>query len=138
MLDFDRITFDPDVMGGRACIRGMRITVSLIVNLVANGMSVEEIIEAYPYLEPDDIQQALQYVAWLAEESVYTYALFPSGRVNSREAAWVSSDRTPVYDRGFSALQAPHAVGGIVTARPGLPTTGASLLVLPVLSHRLV
>ena len=60
MVDFDRITFDPDVMGGRACIRGMRITVSLIVNLVANGMSVEEIIEAYPYLEPDDIQQALR------------------------------------------------------------------------------
>jgi len=60
MLDFDRITFDPDVMGGRACIRGMRITVSLVVNLVANGMSVEEIIEAYPYLEPDDIQQALR------------------------------------------------------------------------------
>ena len=75
MLGFDRITFDPDVMGGRACIRGMRITVSLIVNLVANGMSVEEIIEAYPYLEPDDIQQALQYVAWLAEESVYTLEL---------------------------------------------------------------
>lgn len=75
MLDFDRITFDPDVMGGRACIRGMRITVSLIVNLVANGMSVEEIIEAYPYLEPNDIQQALQYVAWLAEESVYSLEL---------------------------------------------------------------
>jgi len=75
MVDFDRITFDPDVMGGRACIRGMRITVSLIVNLVANGMSVEEIIEAYPYLEPDDIQQALQYVAWLAEESVYSLEL---------------------------------------------------------------
>ena len=69
MLGFDRITFDPDVMGGRACIRGMRITVSLIVNLVANGMSVEEIMEAYPYLEQDDIQQALQYVAWLAEEA---------------------------------------------------------------------
>jgi len=75
MVDLDRITFDPDVMGGRACIRGMRITVSLIVNLVANGMSVEEIIEAYPYLEPDDIQQALQYVAWLAEESVYSLEL---------------------------------------------------------------
>ena len=75
MLDFDRITFDSDVMGGRACIRGMRITVSLIVNLVANGMSVEEIVEAYPYLEPGDIQQALQYVAWLAEESVYSLEL---------------------------------------------------------------
>lgn len=49
----------------------MRITVSLIVNLVANGMSPEEIIEAYPYLEPDDIRQALRYVAWLAEETVF-------------------------------------------------------------------
>ena len=71
MLGFDRITFAPDVMGGRACIRGMRITVSLIVNLVANGMSSEEIIQAYPYLELDDIRQALQYVAWLAEETVH-------------------------------------------------------------------
>ena len=71
MLGFDRITFDPNIMGGRACIRGMRITVSLVVNLVANGMSVDEIIAAYPYLEPEDINQALRYVAWLAEETVY-------------------------------------------------------------------
>ena len=56
MLGFDRITFAPDIMGGRACIRGMRMTVSLIVNLVANGMSREEIIEAYPYLELDDVR----------------------------------------------------------------------------------
>lgn len=70
MLGFDRITFDPKVMGGRACIRGMRITVSLILNLVANGMTPEEIIEAYPYLEPDDIRQTLQYAAWLAEDTV--------------------------------------------------------------------
>ncbi|MGH7455760.1 MAG: DUF433 domain-containing protein [bacterium] len=63
MLDFDRITFDPNVMGGRACIRGMRIAVSLIVNLVANSMSTEEIVEAYPYLEPEDILQALKYAA---------------------------------------------------------------------------
>lgn len=69
---FDRITFNPNVMGGKACIRGMRITVSLIVNLVANGMSVKNIIEDYPYLEPEDIRQSLQYVAWLAEESVYS------------------------------------------------------------------
>ena len=74
--DFDRITFDPQVMGGRACIRGMRITVSLILNLIANGMSVEEILEAYPYLEPEDVRQALRYAAWLAEESVF--ALEPS------------------------------------------------------------
>ena len=66
MLGFDRITFDPHVMAGRACIRGMRITVSLLVNLVANGMTITEIINSYPYLEPEDIHQALHYVAWLA------------------------------------------------------------------------
>jgi uncharacterized protein (DUF433 family) len=71
MRGFDRITFDSDVMGGRACLRGMRITVSLIVNLVANGMTTAEILEAYPYLEPEDVRQALQYAAWLAEETVH-------------------------------------------------------------------
>lgn len=71
MLGFDRITFDPNVMGGRACIRGMRVTVSLIVNLCANGMAVEEIIQAYPYIEPEDVRQALQYAAWLVEENVF-------------------------------------------------------------------
>lgn len=70
MLGFDRITFDPNVMGGRACVRGMRVTVSLIVNLIANGMGIDEIIEAYPYVEPDDVKQALHYAAWLAEETV--------------------------------------------------------------------
>ena len=71
LREFDRITFDPQVMGGRACIRGMRITVSLILNLIANGMTVEEILEAYPYLEREDIRQALRYAAWLADENVY-------------------------------------------------------------------
>jgi uncharacterized protein (DUF433 family) len=66
---FDRITFDPKIMGGRASIRGMRITVALVVNLVANGMSVEEILVAYPSLEGEDVRQALKYAAWLAEES---------------------------------------------------------------------
>ena len=70
---FDRVTFDPNVMGGRACIRGMRVTVSLVLNLVANGMSTDQIIEAYPYLELDDIRQALQYAAWLAEETVHAW-----------------------------------------------------------------
>jgi uncharacterized protein (DUF433 family) len=70
MLGLNRITFDPNVLGGRACIRGMRISVSLIVNLVASGMTVQEILDTYPYLEPDDVGQALQYAAWLAEESV--------------------------------------------------------------------
>ena len=72
MLGFDRITFDPNVMGGRACIRGMRLTVSLMLNLVANGMSEREIIADYPYLESQDIRQTLAYAAWLAEESIYT------------------------------------------------------------------
>ena len=71
MLGLDRITFDPMVMGGRACIRGMRVTVSLILNLVASGMGTEEILEAYPYLERDDVHQALRYAAWLAEETVH-------------------------------------------------------------------
>jgi uncharacterized protein (DUF433 family) len=75
MLEFDRITFDPYVMGGKACIRGMRVTVSLILNLVANSMSTEEIIEAYPYLEQEDIRQALQYAAWLSEETVHPLEL---------------------------------------------------------------
>jgi uncharacterized protein (DUF433 family) len=75
MLEFDRITFDPNVMGGKACIRGMRVTVSLILNLVANGMSTEEIIGAYPYLEQEDIRQALQYAAWLTEETVHPLEL---------------------------------------------------------------
>lgn len=70
MLGFDRITFDPQVMGGRACIRGLRVTVSLILNLTANGMTPEEIAAAYLYLETEDVRQALRYAAWLAEEQV--------------------------------------------------------------------
>lgn len=65
----DRITFDPAVMSGRACIRGMRITVALIINLVANGMTTDEIIDAYPELEVEDIRQALKYAQWLADET---------------------------------------------------------------------
>ena len=70
MEDLDRITFDKNIMGGRACIRGMRITVSTILNLIANGMASDEIIQAYPYLEPEDIKQSLRYASWLAEEAV--------------------------------------------------------------------
>ena len=77
MFGFDRITHDPDILGGKACIRGMRISVSLIVNLVANGMTVEEIIDEYPDLEPEDVQQALRYAAWAAEDTVYMPAGVP-------------------------------------------------------------
>lgn len=67
---FDRITFDPAVMGGRACVRGMRMTVSLVVNLVANGMSTEDIIREYPELEGEDVRQCLQYASALANEEI--------------------------------------------------------------------
>ncbi len=66
----DRITFDPNIMAGHACIRGMRITVALVLNLLAGGMSGQEIVQEYPYLEPEDIRQVLLYAAWLADESV--------------------------------------------------------------------
>ena len=68
---FERITFDQKIMGGRACIRGMRITVSLVVNLVANEMTIEEILNEYPDLEAEDIRQALQYAASLARDEFY-------------------------------------------------------------------
>jgi uncharacterized protein (DUF433 family) len=67
---FDRITFDPAVMGGRACVRGMRITVALVVNLVANGMSAEDIIREYPDLDREDIRQSPQYASALANEEI--------------------------------------------------------------------
>lgn len=67
---FDRISFSPDIMNGRACIRGMRIPVSVVVRQVAHGASFDEILEGYPDLEPEDLQQAVEYAAWLTEEEV--------------------------------------------------------------------
>jgi len=67
----DRITFDPRIMGGRACVRGMRITVAHIVNLVANGMSVEQIMNEHPDLEAEDVRQALSYAALLTAEELH-------------------------------------------------------------------
>ena len=66
MLGFDRITFDPNILGGKACIRGMRISVSLIVNLVADGMTAPQIVAEYPDLEEEDVAQALKYAALVA------------------------------------------------------------------------
>lgn len=63
-----RITFDPNVMGGKPCIRGLRVTVGAIVGLIATGYSTVEILKAYPYLEKEDVRDALIYAAWRAEE----------------------------------------------------------------------
>ncbi|MGD9893384.1 MAG: DUF433 domain-containing protein [Dehalococcoidia bacterium] len=68
MQRFERITLDPNVMGGKPCIRGLRVTVGTIVGLLAVGRSRDEILQAYPYLESEDIDQALAYAAWRLEE----------------------------------------------------------------------
>ncbi len=68
MQSFDRVTLDPAIMGGKACIRGMRVTVGTVVGLLAAGHSSEDILRAYPYLEPEDITQSLAYAAWRLEE----------------------------------------------------------------------
>jgi uncharacterized protein (DUF433 family) len=68
MQNLTRITFDPNVMGGKPCIRGMRVTVGTLVGLIAAGHSIPDILKAYPYLEEDDIREALAYAAWRVEE----------------------------------------------------------------------
>lgn len=68
MKELNRITLDPAVMGGKPCIRGMRVTVGMVIGLLAAGRSREEILGAYPYLETADIDQALAYAAWRVEE----------------------------------------------------------------------
>ena len=68
MARLDRITQDPDIMGGRPCIRGLRVTVGTIVGLLAAGHEQDEVLAAYPYLERDDIRAALAYAAWRSEE----------------------------------------------------------------------
>ena len=72
MPTLDRITFDPQIMGGRACIRGMRIPVSVLVGQIAHGATFEEILADYPDIEPEDIRQALEYAAWLTQEEVHS------------------------------------------------------------------
>ena len=68
MIGLKRITTDPAVMGGKPCIRGLRVTVGMVVGLVATGHREEEILRLYPYLEPEDIRETLSYAAWRAEE----------------------------------------------------------------------
>ena len=68
MKTLTRITFNPEIMGGKPCIRGMRITVGNIINLLASGRTIKEILDAYPYLEKEDIKESLSYAANRVEE----------------------------------------------------------------------
>ena len=77
----DRITHDPKVMSGRACIRGMKVTVSLVLGLVAEGKSTEDIITAHPDLEPEDIRQSLKYAADLTDKHIPRF---------SKDGAWIT------------------------------------------------
>lgn len=66
----NRITFNPEIMGGRACIRGMRIPVSIIMNQIAHGATIDDILKDYPELEREDVAQAMEYAAWLTKEEI--------------------------------------------------------------------
>lgn len=68
MDQLDRITQQPEVMGGKACIRGMRVTVGMVVGQIGAGHSIDEVLVDFPYLERDDVMQALRYAAWRADE----------------------------------------------------------------------
>ena len=83
MKNFTRITFDPEVMGGKPCIRGLRVTVGTIVGLVAAGHSTADILRAYPYLEEEDVREALSYAAWRVEEIELPLVGEPQGRLHA-------------------------------------------------------
>jgi uncharacterized protein (DUF433 family) len=68
MTEFPRITRDPAIMGGKACIRGMRVTVGMVVSQIGAGDAIADVLRDYPYLEHEDILQALRYAAWMADE----------------------------------------------------------------------
>ena len=68
MKNLERITLNPNVMGGKPCIRGLRVTVGTVIGLLASGLSAEEVLKKYPYLQPEDLTAALSYAAWRSEE----------------------------------------------------------------------
>lgn len=74
MTDFDRIKHDPRIMGGKPVIRGLRVTVGMLVGLIGSGRTIEQVLADYPYLEREDVLQALRYAAWRAEEREFTLA----------------------------------------------------------------
>ncbi len=86
MKTLDRITINPAIMGGKACIRGMRVTVGTVVGLLAAGRSPAEILRAYPYLEPEDIDQSLAYAAWRLEEREVPLAPSVTSALSQHEA----------------------------------------------------
>ncbi len=71
MEKLDRITINPEVCLGQPTIRGMRITISVILKMLASGKSVQDVLRAYPELEPDDIHQAMQYAAWIVSDQIH-------------------------------------------------------------------
>jgi uncharacterized protein (DUF433 family) len=77
MKRLERITFDAERMGGKPCIRGTRVTVSTIVGLIASGHSTEDVVDAYPYLDPEDVRTALLYAAWRSEEREHVFVAEP-------------------------------------------------------------
>lgn len=72
MGDFDRITHDPQIMGGKPTIRGLRVTVGMVVGLIGAGRTIDQVLADYPYLEREDVLQALRYAAWRAEDRELT------------------------------------------------------------------
>ena len=76
-MNFDRITHDPNVMGGKACIRGMRVTVGNVVGLLASGQDIESILRSFPYLEREDVEASLAYAAWRVQEREEPLVLVP-------------------------------------------------------------
>ncbi|MCL2423729.1 MAG: DUF433 domain-containing protein [Micrococcales bacterium] len=75
MATLDRITRQPGVMGGKACVRGLRVTVGMLVSQIGAGRTIDDVLADYPYLEREDVLQALHYAAWLAEERDITLAI---------------------------------------------------------------
>ena len=104
MAQFDRITFDPQIMGGRACIRGMRIPVSVIVKQIAHGATHDEVLAAYPDLQPQDVQQAIEYAAMVVGFLPTPNDAGPVGAVSQ----WYEVD----------IVEAPQAVGMYAGLRP--------------------
>ncbi|MCC6492232.1 MAG: DUF433 domain-containing protein [Pirellulales bacterium] len=91
-MSLDRITFDEQIMGGRACVRGMRIPVSVVLKLLAGGVTVEGILADYPDLEREDVEQCIQYVAILADEQLTAWAY----EVAARYGRLAAGDKSPM------------------------------------------